>query len=469
MFDLVVRGGTVVTGARESTGAVAIRDGVIQDIISGDGACSAKEEIDASGKFILPGIVDAHVHIPGYALAGRMDNFTTATTAAALGGVTTVMLMPTDDPRTATASYFIRKRKLGEAQSHVDFAIQALIGPKTERIDIIEMAEQGAISFELFLAYGGNPGFVIGHDDYALHRLMGVVRDAGGVVGVTPHSASLIAHLSEREKLIEVARKHLNNIDPEPNRPPVQVFSLTRPAVSEGLGLARACVIAAETRTKIHLRSLSAKSSISIVNRFRDDVALSSEVMSHHLIFTHEEACRFGPYGIIVPPIRSAAERAALREAIRDSAIDMVVSDHSPVLREDKELGWANIWRTPPGMPGLQTLLSSMLTLVDEGILSLSDVARSCAERPAECFGISPKKGALKAGADADFIIIDPKRSTVIDNTSQKSRANYTTLKGREIKSRIESVYLRGNLIAHEGDLIGVPQGQFVRPNTPAL
>jgi dihydroorotase len=147
----------------------------------------------------------------------------------------------------------------------------------------------------------------------------------------------------------------------------------------------------------------------------------------------------------------------------------MVVSDHSPVLREDKELGWANIWRTPPGMPGLQTLLPSMLTLVDEGILSLSDVARSCAERPAECFGISPQKGALKAGADADFIIIDPKRSTIIDDTSQKSRANYTTLKGREIKSRIESVYLRGNLIAHEGDLIGVPQGQFVRPNTPAL
>jgi dihydroorotase len=469
MFDLVVRGGTIVTGGGQSTGTVAIHNGVIQDIITDDTACSAREDIDASGKFILPGLVDAHVHIPGYALAGRLDNFATATAAAALGGVTTVMLMPTDDPRTATASYFIRKRKLGDAQSRVDFAIQAMVGPKTERSDIVEMAEQGAISFEVFLAYGGNPSFIIGHDDYELHRLMGLVCEVGGVLGVTPHSASLIAHLTEREKLIEVARKHLNNLDPEPTRPPVQVFSLTRPTVSEGLGLARACVIAAETKTKIHLRSLSAKSSISIVNRFRDDCALSSEVMSHHLIFTDEDAYRFGPYGVIVPPIRSAAERAALREAIRDSAIDMVVSDHSPALREDKELGWADIWRTPPGMPGLQTLLPSMLALVDEGIFALSDVVRSCAERPAECFGISPKKGSLKAGTDADFIIIDPKRSTIIDDTSQKSRANYTTLKGREIKSRIERVYLRGNLIAHEGELVGVPQGRFVCPKKPAL
>src|SRR5262249_25447584 len=143
----------------------------------------------------------------------------------------------------------------------------------------------------------------------------------------------------------------------------VQVFSLTRPTVSEGLGIARACVVAAETKTKIHLRSLSAQSSVAIVSRFRDIVQLSSEVMSHHLLFTDEQAHRLGPYGIIVPPIRCANERAALRQAILDSSIDMVVSDHSPALREAKELGWADIWRTPPGMPGLQTLLPSMLTL----------------------------------------------------------------------------------------------------------
>lgn len=464
MFDLLVRGGTVVTsdGLRQAT--LAITDGVIKAVAPPDETLSAEAEVDASGRLILPGLVDAHVHIPGYALSKRLDDFPSATAAAALGGVTTIMLMPTDDPRTATASYFLRKRRIGDAKANVDFAIQAMIGPRTEREDIVEMAELGAISFELFLAYGGSPNFIIGHDDFELCRLMELVRDVGGVVGVTPHSASLIAKLTEREKLIEVARKYRDAIEPETPRPPVQIFSLTRPTVSEGLGVARACVVAAETGTKIHLRAMSSRSSMAIVNRFRDRVELSTEVMSHHLLFVDEEAYRLGPYGVIVPPIRSEEERDSLRCALRDAEIDMVVSDHSPALREDKELGWADIWRTPPGMPGLQTLLASMLTLVDDGHLTLSEVVRCCAERPAASFGLFPKKGALKVGSDADFVVLDPSSPMLIDDTQQRSKANYTTLKGRTISSRIESVYLRGILIAHQGELVSEPLGRFVRP-----
>jgi len=464
MFDLIVRGGTVVTGGGFQQATLAIADGTVKAVVPPDEPLLAAQNIDASGRLILPGLVDAHAHIPGYALSKRLDNFPTATAAAALGGVTTVMLMPTDDPRTATAPYFIRKREIGNAQSHVDFAIQAMIGPRTEREDIVEMADLGAVSFELFLAYGGNPNFIIGHDDFELCRLMEIVRDVGSVIGVTPHSASLIARLTEREKLIEATRKYRDAIEPEVPRPPVQVFSLTRPTVSEGLGVARACVVAAEIGTRIHLRAMSSRSSIAIVNRFRDMVALSAEVMSHHLVFVEEDAYRLGPYGIIVPPIRSEYERAGLREALRNAEIDMVVSDHSPALREDKELGWADIWRTPPGMPGLQTLLASMLLLVDEGSLALPEVVRCCAERPAASFGLFPKKGALQVGSDADFIILDPSSPMLIDDTQQRSKADYTTLKGCTVSSQIESVYLRGNLIAHQQQLASEPLGRFVRP-----
>ncbi len=464
MFDLVIRGGTVVTALGLNQATLGVADGVIKAVAPTDEVASGRLEVDATSRFILPGLVDAHVHIPGYLLSKRLDDFTSATTAAALGGVTTVMLMPTDDPRTATGSYFARKRTIGEEKSFVDFAIQALIGPLTERQDLDEMAGLGAISFELFLAYGGNPGFIVGHDDFELHRLMEAVGEVGGVVGVTPHSASLIAKLTERQKLFEATRKQREVLEKDPVAPPVQMFSLTRPTLSEGLGIARACVVAAETGARIHLRAISSRHSIAIVNRFRDIASLSTEVMSHHLMFAEEQAHRLGPYGVIVPPIRTAEERDSLRRALRDGEIDMVVSDHSPVLREDKELGWADIWRTPPGMPGLQTLLASMLMLVEEGVLSLSDVARCCAQRPAEKFGIYPKKGALQIGSDADLIILDRTRSTLIDDTQQQSRANYTTLKGRVINSRIESVYLRGRLLAHEGQLVSGPAGRFVRP-----
>ena len=463
MFDLVVRGGSIVDARGERRADLAIADGAIKAVAAPGEGITGRQVVDATDKIILPGLVDAHVHIPGYLLSHRFDDFRSATSAAAVGGVTTVMLMPTDDPRTATARYFARKRQLGEAHSFVDFAIQALIGPRTECAEIAAMAGQGAVSFELFLAYGGNPGFIVGHDDFELHRLLQLVKDVDGTAGITPHSPSLIARLTEQQRELQQLRElepRRNGNDP----PPVQIFAATRPTLSEGLGIARACTVAAETGTRIHLRALSSQRSIDMMCRFRDGVRLSSEVMSHHLMFSEEDAAGLGPYGVIVPPLRNQSERASLRTAVRAGEIDMVVSDHSPVLREDKENGWADIWRTPPGMAGLQTLCASMLALVDEGVLSLPDVVRACAERPAASFGLHPRKGALQVGSDADFIVLDPSEPTLIDDAGQLSKASYTTMKGRTIGSRIECVYLRGNLVAEHGRIVGAPAGRFVRP-----
>jgi dihydroorotase len=455
MFDLIVRGGTVISASGEHRANLAIADGIIRAVVAPGEEITGRREVDASNKIILPGLVDAHVHIPGYLLSQRLDDFQSATMAAAVGGVTTIMLMPTDEPRTATAADLVRKRQIGERQSHVDFAVQALIGPKTEHAEIAAMAAAGAISFELFLAYGGNPDFIVGHDDFELLRLLQMVRDVGGTAGVTPHSPSLISKLTELQR---------NGQSGATGSTSVEAFAATRPTLSEGLGIARACTVARETGTRIHLRALSCQSSIDLVRRFRDCVALSSEVMSHHLMFTEEQAAAFGPYGIIVPPIRAASERASLRAALRAGAIDMVVSDHSPVLREDKEIGWNDIWRTPPGMPGLQTLFASMLALVDEGVLTLPDIVRTCAERPAAGFGLYPRKGALAPGSDADFVILDRTQSSSIENSQQLSKAGYTTMQGRTIGSRIESVYLRGRLVAEGGRIAATHAGSFVRP-----
>jgi dihydroorotase-like cyclic amidohydrolase len=324
------------------------------------------------------------------------------------------------------------------------------------------MAALGAVSFELFLAYGGTPGFTVGHDDFELTRLLQEVKGVGGIAGITPHSPSLIGKLMEEQRELQ---RLWHEREPGKNEPPpVQFFAATRPTLSEGLGIARACTVAAETGTRIHLRALSSQRSIDLTRRFRDCVPLSSEVMSHHLLFCEEDAAQLGPYGIIVPPLRGRSERDSLRAALASAEIDMVVSDHSPVLREEKESGWADIWRTPPGMPGLQTLCASMLALVDDGALSLSDVARACAEQPATAFGLYPRKGALQAGSDGDFIILDTSEPTLIKDSQQLSKAGYTTLKGRTINSRIDAVYLRGKLVAEHGRIVGGPAGRFVRP-----
>ena len=191
---------------------------------------------------------------------------------------------------------------------------------------------------------------------------------------------------------------------------------------------------------------------------------MSSEVMTHHLLFTSDDALRMGSYGVITPPLRSRSDRSAVQEALRAGEIDMVVSDHSPALRTEKEKGQIDIWKSPPGMTGLQTLCLSMLSLVDGGKLTMNDVVRLCCENPAKRFRLYPAKGAVEPGSDADMVFIDPNEVTVVEDKDQHSKADYTTLAGKRVNGKIERVLLRGKTIYHNGRFASAPTGRFVRP-----
>lgn len=443
----------MVTADAQTRGDVAITAGTVRAIVAPGAAITARDEIDVSGKLLFPGFVDAHVHIPGHILDTKLDNYTTATRAAAAGGVTTVLLQPTDDPCSVTPHYFEQKRLAGEGRSLVDFALQAMVGPRSEDEDVDALAALGAVSFEVYLAYGGMPGFIIGDSDFQLERVLDMIGAVGGIAGITPHSPSLMAELTRLKRGPERIA-----------RPNVETRAATRPVLSESLGIARACTAAAETHTEIHLRALSSRNSLDIVRRFRDRGTISAEVMSHHLVFCERQAKRMGPYGIIVPPIRSAEDRDALREGARGDLIDMVVSDHSPCLPEDKERGEDDIWLAPPGMPGLQTLFASMMLLVDRGVLGVTDIARLCADQPARRFRLG-SKGRIAEGRDADIVVVDPARPMRVRNEDQHSRASYTTLANQRVSASIERVLLRGATIYANGAFPSAPTGRFVRPN----
>ena len=448
MFDIVVRGGQVVGPDRVTPADIAISKGIIEAVAPPGEGLTARQDIDARDKLVIPGLVDAHVHIPGFLLSTHLDDFATATRAAAAGGVTTVLLMPTDDPRTASPFYFAQKKASGEGRAFVDFGLQALLGPKTE--DIRDLQDLGAVSFEIFLAYGGTPQFIVGSDDYELERVMRLASDTDAIVGVTPHSPSLIARLTA---------EHRDDVAPT-----VDTRAATRTVLSETLGITRALTVGVETRTKTHVRAVSCRSSIALIDRFRDLVPLTSEVMSHHLLFDAADARTMGSYGVITPPLRQAEDRAALRQALRAEKIDMVVSDHSPCLRADKEAGRIDIWKAPPGMPGLQTLLASMLALVDEGEITMMDVVRTCCDAPARAFRLAPRKGRIAVGSDADLVIVDPHAPMIVRNEDQLSKADYTTLAGRTVGSSIARVLLRGATIFEDNVVTPKATGRFVRP-----
>lgn len=448
MFDLVVRNGRLVRSSGIDTVSIGIAGGIVRAVATPGEALEARENIDADGKLLLPGLLDAHVHIPGFVLSKHLDDFGSATKAAAAGGVTTVMLMPTDDPRTATPFYFRQKVESGTGRAYVDFAVQAMVGPATQSVS--EFADLGAVSFELFLSYGGSPKFIIGSDDYELARTLTLIRDVAGIAGITPHSATLNNRLTE-----------IHKADPKPT---VRTVAATRPVLSEALGISRACTVAEALQTQLHIRAISTRSGIAMVRRFTDAVTMSSEVMTHHLLFNAGDAERMGPYGVITPPLRSAEDQFAVQQALRAGTIDMVVSDHSPGLRNEKEKGRQDIWKSPPGMTGLQTLCLSMLALVDRGVLSLPDLVRTCCENPARCFRLYPRKGTIAPGSDADLVIVDPQAVTLVQDKDQYSRADYTTLAGEAVNGKIERVLLRGQTIFQDGTFAQAPSGVFVRP-----
>src|SRR5262245_40682488 len=252
MFDLIIRGGWVVGRDATVRSDIAVADGKIEAVGPLGADIPSLSVLDASGLHILPGLVDAHVHLREPGLVHK-EGFQTGTQAAAAGGVTTVMVMPTDDPLTLTPEEFESKRALAAGQCHVDFALQAGLGSDLDHI--YRLAELGAISFELFLA--DVPPKILITDAEVLIRALARVSSAGAVAGITPGDHDVVT-----TRTVEIWQRA---------RGLPEEFPPTRPPVSEALGVARACVAARETGARVHLRQISCAASVRVLEGLAAD------------------------------------------------------------------------------------------------------------------------------------------------------------------------------------------------------
>jgi dihydroorotase len=444
MLDLLIADSEVVdaTGVRRasigiSAGKVAIIPG------RGERGEAARVVVDARGLLILPGLVDAHVHLREPGLTHK-EGFFTGTQAAAAGGVTTVMIMPTDNPFTLTPADFTDKRALAEGQCHVDFALQAGLGPDLSHIEALHAL--GAVSFEMFMA--DMPPALQIDDDHVLRAALRRIAEIGAIAGVTPGSDAIVKPLTAACQ-----------DDPRP-----AAFNRSRPPAAEAVGVARAAVLAAEAGTRTVFRQVSCAASLAAYRHLRAHAPLYGEAMIHNLMLDEREIERQGPIAKVVPPLRPQADVEALRLALREGALDFIATDHAPHLPSEKEPGHANIWKAPSGFPGLQTLLPMLLQAEAEGLVDLPAIVRFCAETPARLFGLYPRKGALTPGADADLVLVE-RGPFVIDAADQLSKARLTPFAGRRVPGRVAATYLRGEKVFEHGSIIGSPRGQFLHPN----
>jgi allantoinase len=439
-LDLIVRGATVVAAGGPERLDVGIADGRIAELapeLSG-----AREEIDATGLHVLPGVVDAHVH---FNEPGRTDweGWATGTQALAAGGATVGVEMPLNaHPPTIDAAAFDAKRAAADASAHVDYALWGGIVPGNLG-ELEELAERGVVGFKAFMSASGVDDFERA-DDLTLYEGMRAAAALKLPVAVHAESDAITTGLAQRA-IAEGRRSVRDYLD-------------SRPAVAELEAIAAAIALADETRASLHVVHVSTGRGVALVAEARArGVDVSCETCPHHLVLTEEDAERIGVLAKCAPPLRPAAECDALWDALRDGTLPMVASDHSPAPAELKEGDAFTAWG---GISGCQSLLPLLLT---EDRLPLDRIAGVTATFPAARLGLS-RKGRIAIGADADLALVDLTAQDVLRAEDLFYRHPHSPFVGRTMRARVVRTLVRGRTVFAGGRIVAPPSGRLVTP-----
>jgi dihydroorotase len=441
-FDLVVRNGTLVTHDQMFRADLGVIGGVVHAV--GENLLSGRDEFDATGLHVLPGLVDVHVHMREPGMTEKGD-FADGTRAAAAGGVTTVVDMPNTIPPVTDVGRFRAKHALLAGQAHVDFGLYGLFA-QDNAAEFSALAEAGCMGMKLYM--GRSVGDIPCPDDGAIVAGLEAARDAGLVVGVHAENDHLVALYSDR-------LRRQGRTDPP-------AHSEARPELAEVEAVTRIVTFAVAVGAPLHIHHLSSAAALRRIKALRPPGGgVTVEVVIAHLMLHRGDYRRLGNLVKLNPPLRCADDVEALWEGIKAGDIDVIATDHAP--HTAAEQAEPNVWLAHGGFIGVETLLPILLTQVAGGRLSLPDVVRMCSHQPARRWKMHGK-GTLRPGADADMVLVDVAQHSRIDARRLHSRHNVTPFDGMASTGVVNRTYLRGQLVAADGMVIGKPTGRLVRP-----
>ncbi|MFC6085676.1 dihydroorotase [Sphaerisporangium aureirubrum] len=399
-----------------------------------DGGRAAR--VDAGGLVALPGLVDLHTHLRE---PGREDAETvgSGTAAAALGGYTAVHAMANTSPVADTAGVVEQVWRLGQEAGHCDVRP---VGAVTAGLKGTQLAELGAMADSAARVRVFSDDGVCVSDAVLMRRALEYVKAFDGV----------IAQHAQEPRLTEGAQMNEGEVSG-------RLGLAGWPAVAEEAIIARDCLLAAHVGSRLHVCHVSTAGSVEIIRWAKSkgwDV--TAEVTPHHLLLTdaRAESSPAGPYNPIYkvnPPLRTAADVRALREALADGTIDCVATDHAPHPVEDKETEWP---AAAMGMIGLETALSVVQeAMVETGLLDWAGVADRMSVRPARIGRVAGHGAALRAGAPANVTLVDPSARAEVDPSGFASRSRNTPYVGMTLPGRVVATFLRGRPTVSEGKL----------------
>lgn len=444
---LVVRSRRVVTPDGVAPHAIHVRGGAIARVAAWDDVPAGARLDDAGELAILPGVVDTHVHLnePGRT---EWEGFATATRAAALGGITTLVDMPLNSiPPTTTRAALAAKREAARGRCAVDVGFWGGVVPGNAD-ELAGMVEDGVRGFKCFLVDSGVEEF----------GWVGEAELAPAMAILARLDRPLLVH-AEVAGPIDGAAARLAGADPRR----YATYLASRPPGAEEQAIALVTGLCRATRARTHIVHHSAASALPLLRAARaQGLPLTAETCPHYLHFTAEAIPDGATPFKCAPPIREAANREALWQALAEGVLDFVASDHSPCSPALKALEAGDFVAAWGGVAGLQLALSVLWTEAAARGHTLADLARWTAAGPARLAGLTGTKGAIAAGADADLAIFDDAAEVVVTPALIQHRHKVSPYVGETLRGAVRVTYLRGRRVAEDGRVVEPEHGALL-------
>ncbi len=389
--------------------------------------------MDLRNLLVLPGLIDAHVHLRDEGKSCKED-FYSGTAAAAAGGFATVLDMPNNDPVTMSAGALRNRTRIAGGSVLVNVGFYSEFPENSKEIE--QIVKEGPVAFKLFMTE--QVGGLNIYDDKALLEAFRIIKRLEITVNVHAEDRTTLKNVEDKLK--------------RANRNDAEAFLEAHSENAEYKAVERLLDLVKQTKTRVHFCHISTKKGLdTIIEGKKSAMPLTCEVTMHHLLLSVSDLKKIGTIAITVPPVREKQHITALWNGLKNGWIDFVASDHAPHMLKEKEA--KNIWDVKVGIPALETTLPLLLTETKRGRLTLGDLVRLLSEKPAELFRLKGK-GSLKEGDDADLTIVDLDEKYKIDASKFNSKAKYSPFDGWQVEGKAAKTFVNGQLIMDDGQIV---------------